>query len=134
MVDIALSRNDHDVVLVRVSGANEAPRFRLVMAEGLDLIAQKIKIRLQTFLGEWFLDITHGVPYFEDILIKNPREGVVATLLRGQVRAVEGVRQITSMVLEMDHRKRILTVSFNCDTVLGPISDSFRLDLPRDNT
>ncbi len=33
---------------------------------------QKLRVRLSTILKEWFLDERVGVPYFEEILVKNP--------------------------------------------------------------
>lgn len=135
MRDIALSRLDHDLVLKQVEAdPDSVPKYDLILVDGADAIAQEIKIRLKTFLGEWFLDITHGVPYLESILIKGPRESVVSSMLRGQILAVPGVSNVQSMQLDLDNMTRILTVNFECDTVEGTISDSYRLDLPRNAT
>lgn len=40
--------------------------------EGKEAKAQQARIRLQTIQGEYFLDPNLGIPYFSDILIKNP--------------------------------------------------------------
>ena len=38
--------------------------------ENIDGLVQRIKIRLLVFLGEWFLNIDRGIPYFQEILEK----------------------------------------------------------------
>lgn len=35
-----------------------------------DVVTQRLRITLYTFLGEWFLDQTVGVPYFQQIFGK----------------------------------------------------------------
>lgn len=54
-------------------------------------IAQRIRSRLLFFSGEWFLDTRLGMPYFDQILIKNPRLPVVSAIFRKAVRTTPGV-------------------------------------------
>ena len=37
-----------------------------------DSVAQKIRIRLLWFEGEWRWDTDEGLPYFDGLLVKNP--------------------------------------------------------------
>lgn len=48
-----------------------------VLVDPSALLAQRIQCRLQTFKGECFLDRSVGVPYYEEILKKNPDLGRV---------------------------------------------------------
>ena len=64
MKDIALDTATGDLLL---------ENFDLQLVEGRDQIAQNLMIRLRFILGEWFLDITAGIPYYDDFFIKAPR-------------------------------------------------------------
>lgn len=61
-MDVLLDLDTHDMVFV--NGA--CPVTQLLV----DVVAQRLKITLYTFLGEWFLDRTVGVPYLQSIFGK----------------------------------------------------------------
>jgi hypothetical protein len=114
------------------SNQNIAPKYSIWAIEGQDRVAQQIKINLLSFLGEWFLDTTYGVPYLEDILIKNPRMAVAETIFRQHIASVPDVIRVDSLAVDWNRQKRTLVVEFSCTTNLGPIADSVMLGmLPR---
>lgn len=80
-------------------------------------------------MGEWFLDLRYGVPYLEEILIKNPRISSVETILRNHIGSVPDVIRITSFSLSWSRQYRILGVEFTCETNLGPIKESVKLEI-----
>jgi len=80
------------------------------------LLSQRITHRLQTFKGECFLDREIGVPYYEEILKKNPDLGRIRSLLSSVISTVEGVDKILSLDLSFDRKTRMLSVTFR---VLG---------------
>jgi hypothetical protein len=125
--DLALNRRDHDLVFEPLASG----KYSIIALEGADRVAQQIKINLLAFLGEWFLDITFGVPYLEQVLVKNPRMAAVETILRRHIKSVPNVKKVTSLSFDWDRRLRYLVVFFEADTDLGPIHDSFRLELNR---
>lgn len=131
--DLALNRLDHDLVFrALVSSATPAPpKYEFVLLEGADRVAQQIKINLLAFLGEWFLDTTFGVPYLEQVLVKNPRMAAVETILRKHIKSVPDVTKVVSLNLDWDRRFRYLFISFEANTNLGPIKESFKLELNR---
>ena len=63
--DLALDAKTHDIVVTADSD--------VFFIDNAERVAQQIKIQLLTMLGEWFLDITHGVPYLEYILVNIKR-------------------------------------------------------------
>jgi hypothetical protein len=93
----------------------------LVLVTGRDAIAQHLSIRLRTFLGEWFLDRRVGMPYFEQILVKDPNLAAVKALYRRAILTTPGVTDLKRLELTADAVNRSLTVSFLAETKDGPV-------------
>jgi len=117
--DIALSAETHDLVIQNGD---------ILLIDNAERVGQQIKIKLRSFLGEWFLDTTYGVPYWEDILIKNPSLDHIRNILRQQILSVTDVKSVTSLTLSLDKKTRSLTVSFECDTTYGLVTSKEVLD------
>ena len=83
-----------------------------VLVDPSALLAQRIQCRLQTFKGECFLDREIGVPYYEEILKKNPDLGRIRSLLSSVISGVDGVDKILSLDLSFDRKTRMLSVTF----------------------
>jgi len=117
--DIALNSDTWDLGL-RVGASGKKG---LYLIDGDERIRQQLTITLRSFLGEWFLDTTYGVPYFEKILGKAPQQSVIASVFRTQIMSVPGVKSLQSLSLDMDRNNRVLSVAFTCDTIYGEISE-----------
>lgn len=71
---------------------------------GGDEAGQRIKDRLKTFLGEWFLNLSYGLDYRNRIFVKNPRVSIVAAHIRAEIlKSVSG--SITAFSTEFDNRE-----------------------------
>ena len=57
----------------------------LSLIQDASATAQRIRHRLLTFRGEWFLDLIFGPTYKDDILIKNPRLDVVTAIIKSEI-------------------------------------------------
>jgi hypothetical protein len=114
MYDFALSAADHDLIFVDGD---------LMLIDNAERIAQQVKIKLKSFLGEWFLDTIYGVPYWEDILVKNPSLGHIRNILRQQILDVDDVAAVTSLSLTLNSQSRTLTVDFVAETTYGLVTD-----------
>ncbi len=79
---------------------------------GAAAVAQKVRVRFRFFAGEWFLDRRLGVPYFRDILIKNPDRLVVSTVFRGVLTLTPGIKRVASFSSSLDVSTRTLTADF----------------------
>jgi hypothetical protein len=117
-----------DLKLDPVTGDLELSTGDLQIVEGSDAIAQHIRIRLRTLLGEWFLDDRIGVPYIQRILIKNPGTNVVRRILRQVVEQTPGVVDVGAFTTDYDGATRRLSVSFNA-TVDGDATLEFQDEL-----
>lgn len=115
-VDLKLDRS-HDLEL---SKDNDA-----ILVDGVQRIAQQVKVTLLTFLGEWFLDETWGIPYFEKILIKSPSRAEIENIIRAKVRDVPGVTAVPRVEVEIDAQARQGRISLpDIQTIEGPASVS----------
>jgi len=76
------------------------------------LLTQRIKHRLQTFRGECFLDRSVGVPYFDEVMKKNPDLSRIRSLLASVINGVEGVKKILSLTVLFAPKTRNLSVNF----------------------
>jgi hypothetical protein len=93
-----------------------------------DQVAQDIKTKLQTFQGEYFLDVEFGVPYFQTIFQKPSDIGLFDTAIRAMIYSAPGVDDITayqSSINSIERRYRVdFTVSL-VDNTLIEISQDF---------
>ena len=81
-----------------------------------DSIVQAVRIRLLWFFKEWRLGPGHGVPYFEEILVKNPNEAKVRHLIREIVMSVERVTNVLGVGIAVDKKTRQATIAVSFAT------------------
>ncbi len=112
-VDLALDVDTNDLVFT-------ARNLTLVTEEAL--VAQRLKVLLQLFLGEWFLDANAGIPYFQEILKKGVDPTNIDAIFRAAIVGVKDVNRIIEYASEIDDAARTVSVAFTVDTVYGPVS------------
>ena len=101
MSDFAMDLNTNDLLIV---GGD------LQIATGTDAIAQRLQQSLQLWLGEWFLDTTRGVPYRQQVFVKNPNLDIIQADLVIAATNVPGVVQVTGVSFDFDSTSRTLSV------------------------
>lgn len=111
MLDLALNAKTHDLTL----------DGDILFIDNAERVAQQIKIQLLTFLGEWFLDVTHGVPYLEYVLVKNPNFTLIRELFREQILKVDGVSNLVSIDIDFESATRKMLLSYEAETEYGMI-------------
>jgi hypothetical protein len=93
----------------------------LALVDGVDAVAQDVDIRLQFFLGEWFLDTRLGVPYYQQILGEKPRLGAVSSIIRKAIFTTPGIISISDFSIDWDGASRSITIDFRAETTEGPL-------------
>jgi len=81
MVDVLLG-SDGDLPVFPVHG------------RGIDVIAQRVKIRLLTHRGDFALQGAEGMPYGEWVQQVPPDVAGIGALLRREIETTEGVRRV----------------------------------------
>ena len=54
----------------------------LVLLDGIDWFRQALSCRFKFFLGEWFLDLREGIPYYRHVFVANPDLDVIRSIFR----------------------------------------------------
>lgn len=117
--DLKVDTTTGDLVL---DGADLA-----LVADG-ESIAQAVRANLRLFLGEWFADLSVGVPWFQSILVKNPNLVTVRAAIRKAIQDTPGIAEIVSFSMTFDAGTRVLSVSFSATSDTGELvtfADSF---------
>ncbi len=105
---------------LKISGTSLAKsNGSLVIVTGTEEIAQKVQVSLQLVFGEWFLNTAEGIPYFEQIFVKNPSPGKITSIFRRAILAVPGMASIQSLTVDFDRTTRTVAVRFFGTTVSG---------------
>ena len=79
-------------------------------------VRQAIRIRLLWFFREWRFAPELGVPYFEDILIKNPNMNRVRRNIRNEVMSVDEVRDVRHLTIDIGAQSRRAVIRFEAVT------------------
>lgn len=83
---------------------------------------QHVRTRLQFYLEEWFLDLTAGTPYFQEIFTKPANLANIESILKSRILNTPGVEKLTQFSLDyQDPSTRKLIVSFSAETSYGEI-------------
>jgi len=91
-----------------------------------DSIPQAVRIRLKWFFGEWRFAPLFGVPYFEEILIKNPNKVRVRSIMRDEVLSVDEVIDAQNIVVAVDNPVRSAVTTIDIVTT----EENFRQEVP----
>jgi hypothetical protein len=91
---------------------------------GADYARQKIRQRLLFIMGEWFLDTRKGMPWFEEILIKNPDLSLVQARVRDCILGVPGMTRVDAVEVRWDRAERNLALAYHATYETGePVTD-----------
>ena len=96
----------------------------LSLLTGFDAIEQHLKQRLKTFYGEWFLNKKVGVPYFEQVFVKNYNANILDSVFKKIIIETPGIIQLLEFSLEIDSSDRELYLTFKASCVEGVIDFS----------
>lgn len=82
--------------------------------------AQAVLTRLRLLRGEWFLDISKGVPYQGGVLGKYTSKSA-DPIIRDTILKTPGVSGIASYESSFNPDTRVFTIAGVVDTIYGPV-------------
>ena len=97
-----------------------------ITQESAEVVAQRLSIRLKTFLGEWFLDVEYGVPYYQQILAKKTTKVAVDRIFQQQILSERGVRELVSFSSTFENRQ--YNMSFKVRVMNGSVTESITVN------
>lgn len=110
MIDFALDQNTNDLIF---------RDFDFFLFDDTNQIMQNLAIRLRFVLGEWYLDITQGIPYYEVFFKKAPNQIQIESILKQEIANTRGIVEITSFESAFDARRRVYSVKFSAKSIDG---------------
>lgn len=110
---ITNSQNQNVDLLLDANGDLDLSNGTLNFTTGLPAVTQGCSIRLKNFKGEWFLDLTDGMPYFQDILGQKFNKAKVYKAFRNALISTPGVIQILKLTVDFDNLARKMNVSWS---------------------
>ena len=85
----------------------------LAFAEETDILKQRLTIRLQFLLEEWFLDNRAGLPYTQFIFKQGSSIEDIYSIFRQEINNTEGVENIVSLELTPIANTKSMRVDFS---------------------
>lgn len=108
MADLRLDTATHDLTF-------DGFDFELTNDDD-ESVAQRLKIRLRFYKGEWFFNTEFGVPYYQDILKKQADIGTVDAIFRSQILSTPGVDTLLQYSSTFTSALRQFDVDFTVKT------------------
>jgi hypothetical protein len=91
---------------------------RPVIVSGADAVAQRLRVRLRLWQGEWLLDANVGFPWLS-VLGQKGTERLLEVLLRRAITTCPGVKSLDRFALSVDPRTRVATCTFTVTAITG---------------
>lgn len=92
-------------------------------------IKQDVKIRLQWFFAEWRFSPEDGVPYFEDVFVKNPNIDRITQIIREEAAKADGANEIRNVLVEIDALTRNAKIRFTIITDYGSFREEVTINV-----
>ena len=88
--------------------------------DGVGEMIQRIIMAIKTHLGERMLNTNDGLPWTEEILIKNPNLGQITSRARAYLMTIEGVTRVLQLDIDPpDPTTREMDWTLNVETTSG---------------
>ena len=94
-------------------------------------VAQKIRIKLLWFEGEWRWNKEKGMPYREGLFVKNPDISQFESYIREKIFEVEEVTEIKEVAITNDVRTRTSHIKYvaltDYETIVEEVSIAWQI-------
>lgn len=91
-------------------------------------VAQKIRIKLLWFEGEWRWNKEEGLPYFTHLLVKNPDTDYFETVVREKIFEVDEVVDVKDVQIVFDSKTREAVIRYTALTDFETIKEEVKIN------
>jgi hypothetical protein len=90
---------------------------------GVEYVAQLVKSRLLTLLGEWQQDTSLGLAWFDGLLDKRTKPSDIQVAVSNVIQSTKGVRYVNYINVTPDYPSRKVSIEFSAESIYGTFSD-----------
>lgn len=94
---------------------------QIMQVTELDAVAQGIASDLRTFLGEYWLNTSIGIPYYIVVFRKDTDISLIKTLLKNEIQKRNDVIEVTRFTFNFINFYRQAIIVFSAKTTSGEI-------------
>jgi hypothetical protein len=102
-MDLAIDKDTGDLLIRELD---------MRLTQGTDSVEQRLRQNLKAYQGDWFLDESNGLPYYKDILVKNPDISNIESIFKVAIAETEGVDELLAFDSSFDSSIRQFSISF----------------------
>ena len=99
-----------------------------VKGEEGNVVAQRLFIMLRTWTQDWFLNLSHGVPYKSILGSKMPKESI-DLIIQQKVLAEQGVAEIVVWYSSFEGTTRTYECNFQVRTTNGTVTSQITVPI-----
>lgn len=92
-------------------------------------VRQDVKIHLKWFFSEWRFAPDFGVPYFEDVFIKNPNIDRIKQIVRDEAGKADDVKEVKNITINIDNITRNAVIGFSIVTDYGVFREELTINV-----
>lgn len=92
-----------------------------LFTDNLSVVAQRVKVAILIRQGEWFRNITEGVPYYQEFFTRKNNKPFIDQFMISYISRVEDVNRVVFYESSIDIARRILNISVGVETSDGQV-------------
>lgn len=93
----------------------------LAVVTGAEAVGQHGRQRLKSYRGEWFLDVTAGMPWLDQIFGKRYNPALAEAVAKAELLGTDGIVAITSFSVSfLDGPRNLVMKDIQVTTVYDP--------------
>jgi len=124
MIDLLLTNDTHDLAIIQ----NGSKKTWAITSPNEDL-KQRTKVKLFNFYNDWFYDLDEGIPYFDEVLKKNPNPIIVEGLIKSTILDDKEIVRLNTFEFDLDSQKRTLNLNFEALTQSGSVRQNLDITI-----